>query len=61
MCTSCCTARPHDSRVKAIGKTPLVKVGIIPKTFALLEYNAIATGSATRVIGILYFEIRDTP
>ncbi len=60
MCTNCCTARPHDSRVKAIGNIPLLRVGIIPIGFALLAYNAIATGSATRVIGVLYREITET-
>ncbi len=61
MCTNCCTARPHDSRVKAIGNIPLLRVGIIPIGFALLAYNAIATGSATRVIGVLYRKITEAP
>ncbi len=61
MCTNCWTAKPHDSRVKAIGNIPLVKVGIIPIGFALLEYNASNTGSAARVIGVLYREILETP
>ncbi len=61
MCTNCWTARPHDSRVKAIGNNPLLRVGIIPIGFALLEYNASATGSAARIIGVLYREILETP
>jgi len=60
MCTNCWTARPHDSRVKAIGNNPLLRVGIIPIGFALLEYNASTTGSAARAIGVLYREIAET-
>ena len=60
MCTNCWTARPHVSRVKAIGNNPLLRVGIISIGFALLEYNASATGSAARIIGVLYREILET-
>ncbi len=60
MCTNCWTAIPHDSRAKAIGNNPLLRVGIIPIGFTLLEYNASNTGSAARAIGVLYREIPET-
>ncbi len=47
--------------MKAIGNIPLLRVGIIPIGFALLAYNAIATGNATRVIGVLYRKTTEAP
>jgi len=61
MCTSCCTAMPHDNRVNAMGKTPLVKVGKIPMMSGPFVYNAGTTGRMVSAMTVLYFERLDWP
>ena len=61
MCTSCCTAIPHDSRVNAMGKIPLVKVGEIPMMSTSFAYNASTTGRMVSAMTVLYFERLDWP
>lgn len=61
ICTSCCTAIPHDSRVNATGNIPLVSVVRSPEISAPFAYIASTTGRIARIMTILYFAILDLP
>ena len=57
MCTSCCTAIPHESMVKAMGKTPENRVFGISAICAPVAYNANTTGKTASIMAGKYFVI----